>query len=188
MRKLFSFMVTSLDGYYEGPNGEFDWPGLDAEFNEFSISQMNDMDTLLFGRATYEGMEQYWTSPEAVEFDPDITARMNGITKFVFSSSLAEATWANTTLVSDDPVTAIAQLKQEPGQDMALFGSPTLTASLLEQGLVDEVRVMVAPLLWGGGPSLYPGLSGRIDLELMRTTTFRNGLVLLVYRPTPKEG
>jgi dihydrofolate reductase len=67
MRKLLSFMVVTLDGYYEGPNGEFDWPNVEAAFNEFSISQLNDIDTLLFGRVTYEGMASYWPTPVALK-------------------------------------------------------------------------------------------------------------------------
>ena len=71
MRKLFSFVAVTLDGYYEGPNGEFDWPNVDAEFNEFSISQLNDIDTLLFGRVTYEGMASYWSDSRRGRVRPD---------------------------------------------------------------------------------------------------------------------
>ena len=100
MRKLFSFMVVTLDGYAEGPNGEFDWPNVDDEFNDFAISQLNDIDTLIFGRATYEGMASYWPTPAALEDDRVIADRMNNIPKVVFSSSLESADWQNTRLVS----------------------------------------------------------------------------------------
>ena len=183
MRKLLSFMVVTLDGFYEGPNGEFDWPNVDDEFAEFSISQLNDIDTLLFGRVTYEGMASYWPTPEAREFDPVITDRMNGITKFVFSSTLKEAAWQNSTLITEDPATTVAKLKSEPGNALALFGSPSLTVALLEQGLVDEVRVMVHPILLGGGKSLFTGLSDRVHLKLETTLVFSSGNVLLTYRP-----
>ena len=184
MRKLFSFMVTTLDGFHCGPNGEFDWPNVDDEFHEFSVRQMNDIDTLLFGRITYDFMAQYWPSAEAMEADPVTAGRMNGIHKVVFSSTLDEATWENSELVSTDPVAAITELKQRPGDgDLALFGSPTFTASLLQAGVVDEVRVMVNPILLGGGVSLFAGLTDRVKLQLNRTITFRNGNVLLCYTP-----
>ena len=184
MRKLISFMVVTLDGYYEGPDGEFDWPNVDDEFNEFAISQMNDIDTLLFGRSTYEGMASYWPTPAAIEGDPVVVAdRMNTIPKIVFSSSLDRADWQNTRLVKDGVAETVAELKQQPGNNLALFGSPTLTASLIEQGLVDELRVMVHPILLGAGKSLFAALTRRVPVELLRTTVFHSGNVLLVYRP-----
>jgi dihydrofolate reductase len=177
-------MVVTLDGYYEGPDGEFDWPNVDDEFNEFAISQINDIDMLLFGRATYEGMASYWpTAAAAIEDDPVIADRMNTIPKIVFSSTLDGAGWQNTRLVEDGVAETIAELKQQPGKDLALFGSPTLTASLIEQGLVDELRVMVQPILLGAGKSLFGALSRRVPVELQRTTVFHSGNVMLVYRP-----
>src|SRR5262245_25048191 len=112
MKKLISFMATTLDGYYEGPNGEFDWPNVDDQFNDFSVSQINDIDTLLFGRNTYEGMASYWPTPEALGDDPVITELMNGIDKVVFSASLERADWQNTTHVKTDAVAAVKELKQ----------------------------------------------------------------------------
>jgi dihydrofolate reductase len=186
MSKLFSFMAVTLDGFYEGPNQEIDWHNVDDEFNEFAISQCRDVSTLLFGRITYEGMASYWPTPEAHEGDSLVADFMNTVPKVVFSASLQEATWQNTTLVNGDAVEAVAQLKQESRQDakhLALFGSPTLTASLIEAGLVDELRVMVMPILIGGGKSLFTGLKDRALLQLLTTTTFSSGNVLLTYRP-----
>lgn len=184
-RKLISFMVVTLDGYYEGPNGEFDFWNIDDQFNEFSVSQLNDIDTLVFGRVTYEGMAGYWPTPAAQQYDPAIADRMNTIEKVVFSTTLEKADWQNTTLVKDDPVDAIADLKQQPGKYLALFGSPSLTTSLLEHGLVDELRVMVHPILVGAGKSLFWTLKDHVRLELTQTTTFSSGNVVLTYRPAP---
>lgn len=187
MRKLFSFMVTTLDGCHVGPNGELDWPNVDEEFHEFSIRQMNDIDTLLFGRVTYEHTAQFWPTPEALESDPVTAGRMNSIHKLVFSSTLTEATWENSELVTTDPVAKIEELEQRPGDgDLALFGSSTFTASLLEAGVVDELRVMVNPILLGSGAPLFSGLADRVKLRLARTTSFRNGNVLLCYTPEPR--
>jgi dihydrofolate reductase len=181
MRKLISFMLTTLDGYYEGPNQEFDWPNVDDEFNEFAIRQINDIDTLLFGRVTYEGMASYWPTPQAVGDDPLVARLMNDMPKVVYSSTLDEATWQNTRLVKDDAIASVAELKQQPGKDLALFGSPELTVSLLEAGLVDELRVMVNPILLGGGVSLFTSLSHRVPLKLTTSTTFSSSNVLLCY-------
>jgi dihydrofolate reductase len=183
MRKLFSYMVVTLDGFYEGPNQEFDWPNVDDTFNEYAISMMNDIDTLLFGRVTYEGMAAYWPTPAAVEGDPLVAPRMNGVPKIVYSATLGTADWQNTTLVTGDAVESVRELKQQPGKDLALFGSPHLTVSLLEQGLVDELRVMVNPILLGGGKSLFTGLKDRVRLQLKTATTFSSGNALLCYRP-----
>jgi dihydrofolate reductase len=184
VRKLFSFMVVTLDGYTEGPNGEFDWPNVDDEFNEFAISQLNDIDTLLFGRVTYEGMASYWPTPAAIEGDPAVAGRMNSVPKVVFSTTLDKADWENTTLVKGDVADEISKLKQQPGKNLAVFGSSDFTVSLLEQGLVDELRVMVHPILLGAGKSLFAGLDNRVPLKLQMSTTFSSGNVLLSYRPT----
>jgi dihydrofolate reductase len=184
MRKLFSFMVTTLDGYHVGPKGELDWPNVDQEFHDYSTRQLNDIETLLFGRATYEHMAQFWPTSEAFDALPVTAGRMNSVHKLVFSSTLTEATWENTELVAGDPVAKIEELKRRPGEgDLALFGSSTLTASLLEAGVVDEVRVMVNPILLGGGVSLFTGLTDRVKLRLARTISFRNGNVLLCDTP-----
>jgi dihydrofolate reductase len=183
VRKLISFMVVTVDGYYEGPNGEFDWPNVDDEFYEFSVNQLNDIDTLLFGRATYEGMASYWPTPAAQEGDPAVAGLMNNVPKIVFSATLEKADWQNTELIKGDAARAISDLKQQPGKYLALFGSPTFTVSLLEQGLVDELRVMVQPILLGAGKSLFTGLKDRVPLTLQTTTTFSSGNVLMTYRP-----
>jgi dihydrofolate reductase len=176
-------MVVTLDGYYEGPNGEFDWPNVDDEFNEFAISQLNDIDTLLFGRVTYEGMAGYWPTPDAREDDPAIAERMNSVPKVVLSKTLDKVDWQNTTLIKGDEADAISELKRRPGKYLAIFGSPSLTVSLLERGLVDELRVMVHPILLGAGKSLFRTLKDRVPVKLQWTTTFSSGNVLLSYRP-----
>jgi dihydrofolate reductase len=183
MRKVFSFMVMTLDGYTEGPNQEFDWPNVDDEFDRFSLSQLNDIDVLLFGKNTYALMADYWPSAEARHEDPATADAMNDAEKVVFSASLSEAEWANTRLVTTDAAETVRELKEQPGNDLALFGSATLTVSLLEHDLIDELRVMVNPILLGAGVSLFSTLSGRVPLKLLRTTTFSSGNVLLTYQP-----
>lgn len=181
--KVISFMVVTLDGYYEGQNKEFDWPNIDDEFEEFGISQLNDIGMLLFGRATYEGMASYWPTPEAYEESRATAEFMNDLPKLVGSTTLTGVSWSNTRLIEGGVFEEVSKLKRQPGKDLAIFGSPTLTVSLLERGLVDELRVMVQPILLGAGRSLFTGLPDRVPLRLLRTTTFSSGNVLLVYRP-----
>jgi dihydrofolate reductase len=183
VRKLFSFIVMTLDGYHEGPNQEFDWPNVDDEFDEFSLSQLNDIGLLMFGRATYEGMAAFWPTELAATESPEITEFMNSLPKVVFSNSLTSANWSNTTLAVGDLSETVSQLKEQPGKDIAVFGSSNLTVSLLELNLIDELRVMVHPVVLGAGHSMLAGLTSRVTLELQRTMTFRSGNVLLCYRP-----
>ena len=181
MRKLISFIGISLDGYYQSPNGEFDFANVDQEFYDFSNRQDAYIDTLMFGRATYELMAAYW--PTATEDDPEVIAFMNDVPKVVVSTTLERADWNNTTLIGDNLAESVKELKARPGKEIAMFGSVRLTACLLELGLVDELRVMVFPILLGDGASMFSTLNGRVPLELWRTETFRSGNVLLVYRP-----
>jgi dihydrofolate reductase len=181
VRRLVSFIGISLDGYYQGPNGEFDFANVDQEFYDFSNRQDAYIDTLMFGRETYELMAAYW--PTATEDDPEVIEFMNSVQKVAVSTTLERADWNNTTLVSDNLAENVKELKERPGKEIAMFGSVRLTASLLELGLVDELRVMVFPILLGNGASMFSTLNGRVTLELWRTTTFRSGNVLLVYRP-----
>jgi dihydrofolate reductase len=183
VRKLYSFMVVTLDGFYEGPDGEFDWPNVDQEFNEFGIEQLHDTDVLLFGRVTYEAMAGYWPTPAARQDDPEVAELMNGLPKVVVSTTLGAADWAETRIVGGNVTEEVAKLKQQPGKGIAMMGSPSLTVSLIGMGLVDELRVMVNPIVLGGGRSLFRTLGERLRLELLQTRTFRSGNVLLTYRP-----
>lgn len=186
MRKIFAFLVTTVDGYYEGPNEEFDWPVVDEEFNEFSVEQLDEVDTLLFGRVTYQGMAAYWPTSAAAEYDPRIAARMNSISKIVVSRTLDNAEWANTRLVKDGVAEELAELKQQQGKDIAIFGSSALTVSLLELGLLDELRIMVNPVALGAGRSVFRTAAERIRFTLLRTRVFDSGNVLLVYQPAAR--
>jgi dihydrofolate reductase len=183
MRKIFAFEVATVDGYYEGPNQEFDWPIVDEEFNEFAIDQLDEADTLLFGRATYEVMASFWPTPMAEQADPEVSARMNGYSKIVVSRTLDTAGWANTRVIKDDVDSELTRLKNQPGKDIVIFGSFSLTVDLLKLGLVDEVRIMVSPIILGSGKSLFHTAGERIRLKLRDARTFTSGNVLLSYEP-----
>jgi dihydrofolate reductase len=183
MRKIYAFEMITADGYYEGPDQEFDWPNVDDEFTEFSTGQLDETDLILFGRTTYEGMAQYWTSQDAQDYDPVTAEAMNARSKIVVSTTLEKAEWANTRLVGSDVVGEIGRLKAQPGKDIAIFGSSALVVSLVQAGLVDELRIIVNPIVLGAGKSIFRTATERIGLELLSTRAFRSGNVLLTYRP-----
>jgi dihydrofolate reductase len=183
MRTMFAFLAATVDGYYEGPNQEFDWPIVDEEFNEFSVRQLDEVDTLVFGRVTYELMASYWPTPAAKDDDPRIAARMNDMPKLVMSRTLEKADWANTRLVRDNVAEELSQIKQQPGKDIAIFGSSALTVNLLPSGLIDELRIMVNPVILGAGKSMFKTADERIGLVLLETRSFTSGNVLLRYAP-----
>jgi dihydrofolate reductase len=183
MRNVFVFMMVTLDGFFEGPNQEIDWHNVDEEFNEFAIQQLDELGTLLFGRVTYEGMASFWPTPFAKENDPIVADKMNSIPKIVFSKTLDKAEWNNSRLVKEHVAEEISRLKQQQGRDLAIFGSSTLAASLLHMGLIDELRIMVNPVVLGNGNSLFKGIHDKLNLKLFKTRTFRSGNVLLYYQP-----
>jgi dihydrofolate reductase len=179
MKKLYFFMMTTANGLYERGPWEIDWHNTDAEFNDFAIEQLELMDTLVFGRKTYEGMVGYWPTPEAIASDPIVAGKMNGLPKVVVSKTLARADWSNTRVVREPE--AIAALKREPGKDALLIGSSDLAVSLGALGLIDEYRIMVNPIALGTGKPVLQGPTADLKLTLLRTRTFKNGNVLLAY-------
>lgn len=183
MKKLFSFNMITLDGFFEGSSKwDLSWHNVDGEFNEFAIAQLNEIGTLLFGRVTYEGMASYWSSPDALKDDPIVAGLMNRIPKIVFSKTLAKAEWENTKLVGDNVVEEISRLKKQSDKDVALFGSASLMSELMRMDLIDEHRVMVNPVILGSGNPLFQ-TKDKLLLKLLKTKTFNNGNVLLYYAP-----
>ena len=181
MGRLFSFMAISADGYHAAPDGGVAWQTFGPEFADYSVEQLDEVDTLVFGRTTFEELSAFWRSEQGAAFDPRIAQRMNSLRKLVVSTSLASVTWAGSdaAVVSVD---GLAQRLREPGGDAAVLGSSTLTAALLRARLVDELRLMVNPIVLGGGRKLFDG-AGTVPLELTRTRPFASGNVLLYYRP-----
>jgi dihydrofolate reductase len=183
MRKLFSFNLMTLDGFFEGPNQDIGWHNVDAEFNEFAAEQLATIGVILFGRVTYQGMASFWPTPFAIENDPVIAAQMNAFPKIVISRTLDTADWNNTRLIKDNVAAEITRLKQQPGKDLAIFGSGNLTASLMVMGLVDELRIMVNPVVLGKGTPLFKNIEHPLKLKLIKTRSFNSGNVLLYYQP-----
>lgn len=180
-------MLISLDGYFEDERQSLDWHNVDLEFDHFSIEQLSTVDTLLFGRRTYEMMAAFWPTEQAVQTDPILAERMNSLPKLVFSKSLKSAKWQNTRIIHNNEIGEVITLKQSEGGDIAVFGSSDLGVTLLKAGLLDEIRVLVNPLVLGAGKSFLSGLDQRVKLSLVRSRTFGNGNVLLTYQPNYHE-
>jgi dihydrofolate reductase len=173
--------LVTLDGYLEGGPWEIDWHNVDAEFFGMVDEMWKNLGHIVFGRKTYEGMYSYWTGAEALKNDGEMAARMTNTPKIVLSRTLKTAEWNNTTLVHD--LTDLAKLKAKSEKDLVVFGSSDVCAALLEAGLMDEVRQIVNPILLGKGKPMFQGLQHRVKLKLLRTRTFANGNVMLVYQP-----
>lgn len=186
MRKLFAFNMVTLDGFFEGPNGEIDWHNADnQEFNEFAIEQTSMVDTLLFGRKTYQLMASYWPTEIAVQSDPIVADLMNRLSKIVFSRTLQSVEWNNTRLIRENAQHEIRNLKTQPGKDMAIFGSANLISSVMDE--IDEHRVMINPILLRAGNPLFKPAGDPARLELIGVRTFNSGNVLLTYRPAQEQ-
>jgi len=173
-------MVT-LDGFFAGPNGELDWFVWDEILKDYSISTLSVVDTLLFGRVTYELMAGYW--PTATEEDPVIMKGMNTLPKIVFSRSLKGVDWNNTRLVREVVPEEIVKLKQQPGKDMVIYGSGSLVSAFAHLGLIDEYRFIVNPVVLGSGKPLFKGFKDKFNLKLLEARTLGSENVLLRYQP-----
>jgi len=181
MRKVFVFNLVTLDGYFEGPRREIDWHNVDAEFNEYAIGMLNSVDTLLFGRVTYELMACYWPTPDAMKNDPIVAGKMNSLPKIVFSRTLDKVAWNNSRLVKSNVEEEIQKIKKQQGKDIVILGSGSIVSELAPLGLIDEYRLMVNPVVLGAGKPLFKGIKDRLNLKLIKAKTFKSGNVLLYY-------
>lgn len=179
MRKLIAWNVMSLDGYFEGDQPwqlDFHNTVWGQELHDLSMSQARDMDVLLFGRRTYEGMASYWATATG-----EIADFMNGVEKRVASRTIKAADWRNSSVIEGDVASAIKALKQQPGKNIYVFGSADLLRTLLDAQLVDEYRLCVAPVILGSGMPLFrPGLKQQA-LRLLSSQPLQNGGLVLRY-------
>jgi dihydrofolate reductase len=181
MRKLIMWNMVTLDGFFEGPKSwEIDWHeyGWGEDLEQFSIEQSKSADTLLFGRVTYQGMADYWSSAQG-----EIADFMNTVPKVVFSRTLEKAEWNNTRLVKANAEEEVARLKQQPGKDILIFGSANLSATLMQHGLIDEYRLGISPLVLGGGNPLFKPSPQRLKMKLLEARRLKSGCVILRYEP-----
>lgn len=186
MRSVTYSMNPSLDGYIVGPDGGFNWSAPDADVFRFWIDEIRGVDVHLLGRRLYETM-LYWETadqdPSLGEAELEWAGLWKPLPKVVFSTTLSEVQ-GNARLASGDLAEEIERLRAEPGEGEIAIGGATLAAEAAASGLIDEYRVMVYPVLVGGGIPFFPRRERRVDLELVETRTFSSGVVYLRYRVT----
>ena len=185
MRKIISFMHISLDGFVAGPNGEMDWIKVDEEIFDHVGKRISEGDTALYGRVTYQMMENYWPTaadkPTASKHDIEHSKWYSKVHKVVLSKTMKDAGLTNTTIISDNLVDNINKIKQQPGNDIALFGSPTATHSLMQLDLIDGYWLFVNPIILGRGIPLFANVKDKINLKLLNTRQFTCGVTELDY-------
>lgn len=176
MRKVIVSNNVTLDGKVDEPRG---WalPGDDREFVKYQTELLSHSDGLLLGRGTYEFFAGVWPSRSG-EF-PD---RMNSIAKYIASTTLKDLEWENSHLIEGNVPEAVANLKQQPGQDLVIYGSNDLMHSLLEHDLIDEYRLWLYPVVLGKGRSLFKDGVERMALDLVDTTVIPPGVAILRYQ------
>jgi len=181
MRKLIAFQLMSLDGVVESPN-EWAFSYSDDEMERENTAGMAASDALLLGRATYEEFASFWP------YQPGGTQMVdyiNSVRKYVVSTTPEEPLgWNNSSLVEGDLAAGVTMLKERSGKNITTTGSITLVRSLLETRLLDELQLMVHPVVLGGGRRLFEGGGGQEVLELVGSKTFGTGVVSLTYRPS----
>ncbi len=186
MRKVIMWNLVTLDGFFEGSKSwEIDWHDYawGEELEKFSIEQSKSIGTLLFGRVAYEGMAGYWTTAKGETAD-----FMNSVPKIVFSKTPERAGWNNTRLVKENAAEEVAQLKQQPGKDLFIFGSANFSTTLTQHGLIDEYRLGLTPVVLGGGNPLFKASPERIRMKLLEARPLKAGCVILRYQPEGKQG
>ena len=179
MRKVVATEHVTLDGVFEEP-GQWSFPFWNEESGQFKFNELFASDALLLGRVTYQGFAAAWPS---MTDEQGFANRMNSLPKFVVSTTLDITEWNNSTIIREHVAEAIAALKQQPGQDILIYGSGALVHTLMQHDLIDEYRFMVYPLVHGSGKRLFQDGGEAAELKLVETKIFSSGLVVLTYRP-----
>lgn len=184
-------MVYSLDGRIGGPDVPFDWEENDDEVGKLLHPELSTANKLLMGRELYQGFEQSWpamgkdpnTPPALVDFANWI----EDTEKIVFTSTLQEADWKNTTLINvkndDDIAKEIAKLKQGSGGDFVVYGGVQFVQTLVKLRLIDEYRLKIQPVVLGRGALLFEKVEDRVNLKLVKAKFFDSGVVAVIYQP-----
>jgi dihydrofolate reductase len=182
MRKVVAGLFISLDGVVEAPE-TWHFPYFNDEMGQAVGAQIAESDTMLLGRRTYEEFASYWPNQGS---DVELADVMNGTPKLVASTTLKELDWQNSTLIEGDVAEALTELKAGPGKDISITGSPTLVRSLLGAGVLDELRLLVHPIVVGTGKRLFPDGTDRAPLRLAKSETFSTGVLSLTYVPADR--
>ncbi len=167
-------MHISLDGFVAGPNGEMDWIKVDEELFDYVGKRISEGDTALYGRVTYQMMEDYWPTagdkPNATRHAIEHSKWYSKVHKVVLSKTLKGSGWTNTKIISDNLSDNINEIKQQGSKEILLFGSPTATHSLIQLNLIDGFWLFVNPIILGRGIPLFVDIKDKIKLKLLPTT------------------
>jgi dihydrofolate reductase len=178
MRKLVVTEFLTLDGVYEEATP---WQrDYNPDDGHFKRDELFESDTLLLGRVTYEGFVKYWPTATG-----DFAQRMNTVPKYVATTTLESLEWNNAHILEGDVVTTVQALKRQAGRGILVYGSGSLVQTLLRHGLVDELRLMIFPLVLGGGKRLFSG-GDKLPLKLVSSRDLGDGVMLLTYVPATK--
>ena len=186
MGRIVVTEFISLDGVIEDPGGaeDYKYGGWSFEISrgdegdQFKVDETNNSAALLLGRKTYEGFADAWPSREG-----EFADKFNSMPKYVVSSTLKDPEWTNSTVLSGDLATEVSRLKEELDGDIVVHGSAQLAQALVEQGLVDELRLMVFPVVLGSGKRLFGETSDKKPLRLSDSRTVGDGVAILIYEP-----
>ena len=188
MRKIISFMHISLDGFVAGLNGEMDWIKVDEKIFDHVGKRISEGDTAIYGRVTYEMMENYWPTaadkPTATRHDIEHSAWYKKSHKVVLSKTMKDAGLTSTKIISDnlsDRINEIKQSRNGGSKEILLFGSPTATHSLIQLNLIDGYWLFVNPIILGRGIPLFENIKDKIKLNLVTTRQFNCGVTELNY-------
>jgi dihydrofolate reductase len=184
MRKVTAGLFVSLDGVVESPE-KWHFPYFNDEMGEAIGAAISSSDAMLLGRVTYQEFAAYW--PGVSSEDEPFATHMNNTPKYVVSKTLDKAEWNNSTLISGNVAEEITKLKQQPGKNIGITGSATLVQSLLQDDLLDELGLMIHPVVVGSGKRLFQEGGGPKGLKLVDSMTFSTGVVSLTYQPAGME-
>ena len=190
MGRIVVTEYVSIDGVMEAPGGGEDfrhagWTFIDRGevSDQFKLDETRNAEALLLGRVTYEGFAAAWPSMEG-----EFADKFNSMPKYVISSTLEKAEWNNTTVLNGDVVEEVSKLRQAPGGDIVVHGSAQLVQTLIEHDLVDELRIMVFPVVLGTGKRLFGDTTDKKNLRLADTKTSGDAIAILIYRPADQDG
>jgi dihydrofolate reductase len=189
MRKIIVSEFVTLDGVMEDPGGAEKTRGggwafqfeRGPEGDQFKLEETMEAEALLLGRVTYAGFAAAWPAMQG-----EFADKMNAMPKYVVSTSLERPSWNNTTVIRNNPLEEITRLKASPGGDLLVAGSGQLVQMLLQHGLVDELRLMVYPVILGGGKRLFQDGLARMSLHLEQAKLVGAGVLILVYQAERK--
>lgn len=189
MRRLISYMFTSLDGYVADRDGGLGWTPIDAELMRFANGFFADADGIVFGRNVFEGFTAFWdgldpTDPSIAEHDVAFAEIFRRMERIVVSRTLAARNGA--TLIADDAAAGVAALKDRPGRDLLLICGPELRSTLARAGLIDRYLVLVAPIVLGTGIEQFADDGDPLQLRLNGTRVFEGGVILLELEPAER--